>query len=44
MIPQYYGGIDRIYGDISIEGADVILDLVDEYVELVEAEEKEDEE
>jgi len=36
MIPKHYGGIDRIYGDISIEGADKILDLIDEYVELVE--------
>ena len=37
MIPMYYGGIDRIYGDISIEGADKILDLVDEFTDLVEA-------
>lgn len=36
-IPFYYGGIDRIYGDISIESADRILDMVDLYVELVES-------
>ena len=36
MIPMYYGGIDRIYGDITIEAADKILDLIDEYVELIE--------
>lgn len=36
-IPFYYGGIDRIYGDISIESADKILDIVDLYVELVES-------
>ena len=37
MIPMYYGGIDRIHGDISIESADKVLDLIDDYVELVEA-------
>lgn len=36
MIPLHYGGIDRIYGDISIEGADKILDIVDDYIELLE--------
>ena len=36
MIPCNYGGIDRIYGDISVESADGVLDLVDEYTELVE--------
>jgi len=37
MIPLHYGGIDRVYGDISIECADKILDMVEDYVELVEA-------
>ena len=36
MIPLNYGGIDRAYEDISIECADKILDMVDDYVELVE--------
>ena len=36
MIPLYYGGIDRMYGDISIECADKILDMIDDYIELVE--------
>ena len=44
MIPCNYGGIDRIYGDISIDAADKILDLVDEYEELVESVRKEGEE
>lgn len=35
-IPMCYGGIDRIYGHISIESADKILDLIDDYVDLVE--------
>lgn len=37
MIPLYYGGIDRLYGDISLEGADIILDIVDDYIDLKEA-------
>jgi hypothetical protein len=37
MIPLYYGGIDRVYGDLSIEEADKILDLIDDYIELVES-------
>ena len=36
-IPMYYGGIDRIYGDISIEAADKILDLIEDFEELYEA-------
>ncbi len=36
MIPLGYGGIDRIYGAISIESADIILDLIEEYIELLE--------
>lgn len=39
MIPLHYGGIDRVYGDISIESADKILDMVDDYIELKESEE-----
>lgn len=42
MIPMYYGGIDRVYGNITIETADKILDLIDEYVELIEVIDKED--
>ena len=38
---MYYGGIDRLYGDISTDGADKILDLIDEYIELLESEGKE---
>ena len=42
-IPYYYGGIDRLYGEISIEAVDKILDLIDEYIFLVESlEEKEE--
>ena len=37
MIPLNYGGIDRIYGDCSTESTDKILDLIEEYEELVEA-------
>ena len=37
MIPKNYGGIDRLYGDISVESADKILDLIDEYTDLVES-------
>lgn len=37
MIPLYYGGIDRVYGDLSIEEADKILDIIDDYIELVES-------
>ena len=37
MIPLYYGGIDRVYGDLSIEEADKILDLIDDYIELIES-------
>ena len=33
---MYYGGIDRVYGEISKESADIILDLIEEYEELVE--------
>lgn len=37
MIPIGYGGIiDGLYGDISVEGADKILDLLDDYIELLE--------
>ena len=36
-IPMNYGGIDRLYGDISIEAADKILDLIEDYEELYEA-------
>ena len=33
---MYYGGIDRVYGEISIESADIILDLIEKYEELEE--------
>ena len=34
----FYGGeTDGIIGDISIDGMDFILDLIDEYIELVES-------
>lgn len=36
MIPLHYGGIDRLYGDISIDTTDKILDLIDEYIEVKE--------
>ena len=36
FLPMYYGGIDRVYGEISKESADIILDLIEEYEELVE--------
>lgn len=36
--PIFYGGeIDCILGEISIDGLDEILDLIDEYIELREA-------
>lgn len=35
--PIFYGGeIDCILGEISIDGLDMILDLIDEYIELRE--------
>lgn len=35
--PIFYGGeIDCILGEISINGLDKILDLIDEYIELRE--------
>ena len=35
--PIFYGGeIDCILGEISIDGLDKILDLIDEYIELRE--------
>ncbi len=37
MIPLYYGGIDRVYGDLSIEEEDKILDLIDDYIEFVKS-------
>ena len=34
----FYGGeIDGIIGDISIDALDFLLDLIDEYIELVES-------
>jgi len=36
-IPMGYGGIDRVYGDLSIDDADKILDLIDLYVDILEA-------
>ena len=38
---KYYGGIDRIYGDISEKAADKILDIIDLYLEIVESLEEE---
>lgn len=36
--PIFYGGeIDCILGEISVDGLDEILDLMDEYIELREA-------
>ncbi len=35
-IPVYYGGIDKVYGDVSVDSADKILDIVDDYIELIE--------
>ena len=32
-----YGGIDRVYGELSYKAADKVLDLIEEYEELVEA-------
>jgi len=37
MILLHYGGIDRTYGGLSIECADKILDLIDEYIEIIES-------
>lgn len=37
MIPYYYEGVDRIYGDVSIECADKVLDMIDNYIEIKEA-------
>lgn len=42
MISNMYGGIDRLYGDISADGADAILDLVDDICEVMEAIEESD--
>lgn len=36
MIPFGYGGIDRVYGNITIDDADTILDIIDMYVDVVE--------
>lgn len=36
MIPMYYGGIDRSYGELSFEEGDFILDLIDTYIEILE--------
>ena len=35
-VPMYYGGIDHSYGNLNCDAADKILDLIDEYIELVE--------
>lgn len=43
-IPMGYGGIDRIYGNLSIDNADKILDLIDLYEYIVEALEEEKDE
>lgn len=40
-IPIGYGGIDRIYGNLSIDNADKILDLIDLYEYIVEVLEEE---
>ena len=40
---MYYGGIDRVYGEISKESADIILDLIEEYEEMREATKEETE-
>lgn len=36
-IPMWYGGIDRIYGDISIDNVDKILDLIEMYEYIIKA-------
>lgn len=35
-----YQGMDGVIGELTYEGADLVLDLIDEYVEAKEAEAK----
>ena len=42
MIPKYYGGITEVCGDISIEAADKILDIIDDYTDILEALDEDD--
>lgn len=37
QVPMGYGGIDRVYGYLSIDDADKILDLIDMYQDILEA-------